>query len=269
MINAPRSLLYVPGSNSRALEKAPTLGADMIIIDLEDAVPDDSKGLARTQMTAAVAGPLGAGPFAIRVNAPGTAHHAGDMAAVQALSVRPTALVIPKVDAPDQLDAIGANGIPMIAMIESPAAVFAARTIAAHPQVVALLAGFNDLAHALRLPTGTGRAALTTAMQMLVLAARAEGRAVFDGVYNRIDDAPGFADEAHEARAFGFDGKSLIHPSQVAPCNAIFSPTEEEVAAAQALVDAATSGAQRHNGAMVEDMHVAAARDTLARAQKQ
>lgn len=151
-------------------------------------------------------------------------------------------------------------------MIETPAAIYAARAIAADPATRGLIAGLNDLAHELKLPDGMGRGAMSHAIQAIVLAARAGGVWCFDGVYNAIDDAAGFAGEAAEGRRLGFDGKTLVHPSQVDPCNAAFAPSEGEIAAAEALVAAATGGAQRHDGRMIEDMHVAAARALLARA---
>ena len=134
----------------------------------------------------------------------------------------------------------------------------AAHTIA--HEAAALIAGTNDLAADLRLPRGAGRAPLQMALQSIVLAARAEGIAVFDGCYNRLDDLDGFAAEAAEGRMLGFDGKSLIHPSQIAPCHAAFAPTEEEIARAERLVAAATGGAERFEGEMIERMHVEAAR---------
>ncbi|MGN7929915.1 HpcH/HpaI aldolase/citrate lyase family protein [Sphingopyxis sp. 22461] len=260
----PRSLLYVPGSNARALEKAGGLAADMLIIDLEDAVPADRKDEARAAMPAAVATGFAGKRVAVRVNATGAAEQAADIAAIAGLKL--DALVLPKVDAPSDLDPLRGLGLPVFAMIETPAAIYAARDIAADPAVSGLIAGLNDLAHELKLPDGMDRGAMSHAIQAIVLAARAGGVWGFDGVYNAIDDAAGFAAEAAEGRRLGFDGKTLIHPSQVDPCNAAFAPSEREVAAAEALVAAATGGAQRHDGRMIEDMHVAAARALLERA---
>jgi citrate lyase subunit beta/citryl-CoA lyase len=163
------------------------------------------------------------------------------------------------------LDAAAALGLPLLAMVETPTGVFAAQAIAADPRVAGLIAGLNDLAHELHLPPGHDRAAMVMAIQTIVLAARAAGKLAFDGVWNAIDDVPGFEAEAADARRQGFDGKTLIHPAQVAPCNRIFGPSEADIAAARALVAAATGGAQRYDGAMVEDMHVAAARRLLSR----
>lgn len=261
---APRSLLYVPGSNARALEKAAGLAADMLIIDLEDAVPEDRKEEARAAMRAAVGTGFAGKRVAVRINATGTAAQAKDIAAITGLVL--DAVVLPKVDAPSDLDPLRVLDIPVLAMIETPVAIYAARDIAADSAVVGLIAGLNDLAHALKLPDGMDRGAMSHAIQAIVLAARAGGVWGFDGVYNAIDDAAGFAAEAAEGRRLGFDGKTLIHPSQVGPCNAAFASSEREIAAAQALVGAARGGAQRHDGRMVEDMHVAAARALLERA---
>jgi len=261
---APRSLLYVPGSNTRAPEKAAGLAADMLIIDLEDAVPADRKDEARAAMRAAVTAGFPGKRVAVRINGSGSAQQADDLAAIEGLAL--DAVVLPKVDVPADLDPARSLGLPLLAMIETPVAIYAARDIAADPAVTGLIAGLNDLAHELKLPDGADRGAMSHAIQAIVLAARAGGIWCFDGVYNAIDDAEGFAAEAAGGRRLGFDGKTLIHPSQVDPCNSAFAPTEREIAAAEALVAAATGGAQRHEGRMVEDMHVAAARALLARA---
>ena len=261
---APRSLLYVPGSNARALEKAQGLSADMLIIDLEDAVPADRKAEAREAMRAAVAAGYPGKRIAVRINGTGSAHQAADINAVAGLSI--DAVVLPKVDATSDLQPARGLGLPIFAMIETPVAIYAARDIAADPSVEGLIAGLNDLAHELKLPDGMDRGAMSHAIQAIVLAARAAGVWGFDGVYNAIDDAAGFATEAAEGRRLGFDGKTLIHPSQVDPCNTAFAPSAREIAEAEALVAAATGGAQRHEGRMIEDMHVAAARALLDRA---
>lgn len=261
---APRSLLYVPGSNPRALEKAVGLAADMLIVDLEDAVPAGRKQDARAAMRAAVTAGYPGKRVAVRINGTGSEHQAADLDAVAGLPL--DAVVLPKVDALSDMDAARALGLPLFAMIETPTAIYAARDIAADPAVAGLIAGLNDLAHELKLPDGMDRGAMIHAIQAIVLAARAGGVWCFDGVYNAIDDAAGFATEAGEGRRLGFDGKTLIHPSQVDPCNTAFAPSEREIAAAEALVAAATGGAQRHEGRMVEDMHVAAAQALLERA---
>ncbi len=239
---APRSLLYVPGSNARALEKAGGLAADMLIIDLEDAVPADRKAEARAAMRAAVTAGFAGKRVAVRVNASGSAEQADDLAALDGLAL--DAVVLPKVDAPSDLDPLRALGLPLMAMIETPTAIYAAQGIAADAAVQGLIAGLNDLAYELKLPYGMDRGAMSHAIQAIVLAARAGG-------------------------VWCFDGKTLIHPSQVDPCNRAFAPSPREIAAAEALVAAATGGAQRHAGHMIEDMHVAAARALLERARAQ
>lgn len=261
---APRSLLYVPGSNARALEKAKALAADMLIVDLEDAVPADRKVEARTAMRTAVGAGFPGKRVAVRINGTGTPEQAADIGALAGLAL--DAVVLPKVDRPADLDPARGLGFPLLAMIETPAAIYAAQGIAADPAVGGLIAGLNDLAHEMKLPDGPDRRAMSHAIQSIVLAARAAGVWGFDGVYNAIDDADGFAAEAIEGRRLGFDGKTLVHPSQVDPCNAAFAPSVREIAAAEALVAAATGGAQRHDGRMIEDMHVAAARALLERA---
>lgn len=261
---APRSLLYVPGSNARALEKARGLAADMLIVDLEDAVPADRKADARAAMRAAVTAGFPGKRVAVRINGAGSAEQAADLAALAGLTL--DAVVLPKVDVPSDLDGARDLGVPLFAMIETPTAIYAARDIAADAAVAGLIAGLNDLAHELKLPDGMDRGAMIHAIQAIVLAARAGGAWCFDGVYNAIDDAAGFAVEAAEGRRLGFDGKTLIHPSQVDPCNAAFAPSPREIAEAEALVAAATGGAQRHEGRMIEDMHVASARALLERA---
>jgi citrate lyase beta subunit len=263
-IFAPRSLLYVPGSNARALQKAGRLAADMLIIDLEDAVPADRKAEARAAMRAAVMAGFPSKRVAVRINATGTAEQGADIDALADLTL--DAVVLPKVDAPVDLGPVRGLGLPVLAMIETPTAIYAAREIATDPAVAGLIAGLNDLAHELKLPDGMDRGAMSHAIQGIVLAARAADVWAFDGVYNAIDDAAGFVAEAAEGRRLGFDGKSLIHPSQVDPCNAAFAPSAREIAAAKALVAAATGGAQRYDGRMIEDMHVAAARALLVRA---
>lgn len=259
-----RSLLFVPGHRARAVEKARDLPCDLVIIDLEDAVPPVEKAQARDAVRAAAPGFAGR-PWAIRINAEGNGDHGLDM--VLARETRPDFVVLPKVSAPRAAhDVYLVCQTPLIAMIETPAGVLDARAIAAQNGVAALLMGANDLRHALRVPAAAGREAISFALQAVILAARAEGRAVFDGVFNRLDDPESFAAECRHGRALGFDGKSLIHPDQVDPANRLFGPDEAELAAARALVAAYAGGAQRHEGAMVEEMHVAAARALIARA---
>ena len=240
---APVSLLYVPGHKARALEKARGLPADMLIIDLEDAVPAGSKGEARVGAAAAIAAGFPGKYVALRINGPDSAHHADDLALLG--QVTPDALVLPKVDEATLLDTLATPAaLPLFAMIESPTGVFNARAIAAHPRAAGLIAGLNDLAHDLRLPDYHDRSAMALSIQMIVLAARAAGVLAYDGVYNAIDDAGGFAAEAADGHRLGFDGKTLIHPSQVEPCNLAFAPSAAALDDAQAIIAAGLSGSR-------------------------
>lgn len=257
-----RSLLFLPASNPRAIAKARESEADLVILDLEDAVRPEDKEAAREAAIEAIAEPWPM-PIAIRVNSAHTEWHGPDVVAV--MHNKPDAVVVPRVEAKEELGFVrNQTGLPVLAMIETAKGVLAAETIAR--EAAGLIAGTNDLAASLRLPRGAGRAPLQMALQSIVLAARAHNIAVFDGVFNRLEDAEGFAAEAAEGRRFGFDGKSLIHPSQIAPCHVAFAPTEEEIARAERLIEAATGGAERFEGEMVEHMHVEAAQRLLTRA---
>jgi (3S)-malyl-CoA thioesterase len=256
-----RSLLFLPASNPRAVAKARTLAADMVVLDLEDAVKPEDKERARAAAVAAVGEPF-SGLAAIRVNSkPPWA--LPDLEAVAA-SAAAYAIVPMTSRADDVRRARDKAGRPVLAMIETAAGVLNAAAIAR--ETVGLIAGTNDLAADLGLRPGGGRAALVTGLQTILLAARAAGVAAFDGVYNRLDDPDGFAAECAEGRAFGFDGKSLIHPDQIETANRLFGPSEAEVEAARRLIAAATGGAERHEGEMIERMHVEQARRLLAKA---
>lgn len=265
LLHHARSLLFLPASNARAIEKARGLPCDMVILDLEDAVPQERKAAARAALGMALEQGFGGRLSAVRVNAVGSPHHAADMAVLPGLT--PDYIVLPKVEAAAQAAAVhAATGLPVIAMIESPLGVVYAQAIAAEQGVAGLFMGNNDLRHDLRIPRGADRSGLMLAMQSVILAARLSGKAVFDGVYNRLDDAHGFAAECREGHALGFDGKTLIHPGQIDAANATFGPSEQELAEARALIAAFSGGAERHNGAMIEDMHIAQARSLLERA---
>jgi citrate lyase subunit beta/citryl-CoA lyase len=256
-----RSLLFLPASNPRAVEKARGLAADMVVLDLEDAVKPADKDSARAAAVEA-AGRGFPGLCAIRINSDGPWLEA-DLAAVAAS--RADYAVVPMTPAPQAARAAArATGKPVLAMIETARGVLAAAAIA--PETAGLIAGTNDLAADLGLRPGGGRAALATSLQTILLAARAAGVAAFDGVYNRLDDADGFAAQCEEGKSFGFDGKSLIHPSQIEPANRLFAPGEAEVEAARRLLAAATGGAERFEGEMIESMHVEQARWVLAKA---
>lgn len=259
-----RSLLFLPASNPRAIAKARESEADLVIIDLEDAVKPEDKETARDAAIAAIAEPWPMS-VAIRVNSSHTKWHGPDVVAV--MHHKPDAVVVPRVETKEELGFVrNQTGLPVLAMIETAKGVVAAHTIA--HEAASLIAGTNDLAADLRLPRGAGRAPLQMALQSIVLAARANRIAVFDGVYNQLEDEKGFAAEAAEGRMLGFDGKSLIHPNQIALCHAAFAPSREEVARAERLLLAATGGAERFEGEMVEHMHVEAAERLLARARR-
>lgn len=260
-----RSLLFLPASNPRAIEKARSLAADMIVLDLEDAVKAEDKPEARDAAVAAVAEGFGGRPAAIRINTTDSPHYGDDIVAVRHSAA--DFIVLPKTESRKQMhDTAWLAGKPVLAMVETAAGVLAAGEIAR--ETAALIAGTNDLAADLGLPGGSGRAGLVHALQTIVLAARAGRVAAFDGVYNGLDDDDGLAEQCREGRAFGFDGKSLIHPAQIETAHRIFGPSEEDVAAAERLITAATGGAERFEGRMIEDMHVAEARAVIARAHR-
>ncbi|PZU09199.1 CoA ester lyase [Sphingomonas sp.] len=265
-LSALRSALYLPASNARAIAKARTLAADLVILDLEDAVPDEAKHDALHAAIAAAEEGGFPGLVSIRINASGTPWHRHEVAAIAA-SGAVDLVVVPKVESANGIAALAAKlERPLLAMIETPAGVFNAAAIAAGQGVAGLIAGTNDLAATLRLPPGAPRASLSMALQAIVLAARASGGIALDGVWNRLDDPEGFEAECREGRLLGFDGKALIHPSQVEPCIRCFSPDAAEVEEAEALIAAATGGAERFRGRMVETLHVEAAKRLLARA---
>ena len=259
---AVRSILFLPASNPRAIAKAREAGADLVVLDLEDAVKPDDKGAARKAAVEAVAErwPM---QVAIRINGVGTKWHSLDLDA----TARSQAdfVVIPRaISAHLVRDVAETVDKPVLAMIETAAGVLAAPQIA---QVCAgLVAGTNDLRADLHLPLDATREPISASLQMIVLAARAAGIAAFDGVFNHLDDADGFAAEAEEGRRLGFDGKTVIHPSQVAPCNRAFGPGEAEIERARALIAAYRGGAERFGNEMIERMHVEAAERVLERA---
>lgn len=257
-----RSLLFLPASRPGAIARARECAADLVILDLEDAVRPEDKDAAREAAIEAAGQPWPVA-LAIRVNGTGTPWHSDDVAAV----VRSSAniVVVPDVLTAAQVSAVSEKlSQPVIAMIESAAGVLAAAEIARKSS--ALMLGTNDLSNDLRLPPRNDRRALQVALQSVVLAARSAGVAVFDGVFNALEDEQGLLEECREARAFGFDGKSLIHPRQIDICHRAFAPTEAEMARAGRLIAAATGGAERFEGEMVEDIHVEAARRLLERA---
>lgn len=256
-----RALLFLPASNPRAIARARQSAADLVILDLEDAVRPEDKESARDAAIAAIAEdwPM---PVAIRVNGAHTAWHGPDVVAV--MHHKPDAVVVPRAETRQELAFVrNQTGLPVLAMVETAKGVLAAEILA--NEAAGLIAGTNDLAASLRLPRGAGRQPLQMALQSIILAARAAGIAAFDGVFNQLEDEAGFVAEAAEGRLLGFDGKSLIHPAQIAPCHAVFAPTPDEIARAERLVAAATGGAERFEGEMIEAMHVDAARRLLER----
>jgi (3S)-malyl-CoA thioesterase len=256
-----RSALFLPASNLRAIEKARSLPCDMVILDLEDSVKVADKDRARAAAVAAAAEGFGDRTIAIRINGTGSAWHAADLAATGASAA--DLLVLPKVESPAEIANCIRSGKGVPAMIETPAGVLAATAIAAAPGLRGLIAGTNDLAAALRVSEGADRAGLAMVLQTIVLAARAAGVVALDGVWNRLDDPEGLARQCREGRAFGFDGKTLIHPDQIEPANRAFGPTAAEIDEAEAIVAAATGGAERIRGRMIEAMHVDTARRLL------
>lgn len=262
MLDHIRSALFLPASNPRAIDKARGLPADLVILDLEDAVAEADKDSARAAALAAADGRWGERLLAVRLNGPGHWHDADVAALSGAKGI--DLVVVPKVETPEYAEALGRRlATPLLAMIETPAGVYAAREIAGVSGVVGLLAGSNDLAAALRLPGG--REGLTLALQSIVLAARAAGVAALDGVYNRLEDPDGLAADCEAGQRLGFDGKSLIHPNQIEAANRTFGPSDAELEEARALVEAATGGAERFRGRMIEAMHVDSARRALKR----
>jgi len=263
MLDEVRSALFLPASNSRALQKARGLPCDMVILDLEDAVPEGDKDAARAAALAAADGGWASRVLAVRLNGAGPWHEP-DLVALEGVS-GVDLVVVPKVETPEYAEALARRlSRPLLAMIETPAGVYAAREIAGVGGVVGLLAGSNDLAAALRLPGG--RTGLTLALQSIVLAARAGGVAALDGVFNALDDPKGFEEDCSAGRQIGFDGKSLIHPNQIDIANRIFGPSPEEIEEARALIAAFTGGAERFRGRMIEAMHVETAQRALKRA---
>jgi len=265
-----RSVLYLPASNARALEKARTLPCDAVILDLEDAVAPDAKDTAREAAVAAVReGGFGRRELAIRVNGVGTQWHEDDLEA--ACKAGPDAIVVPKVDSAREAEEAVArsHGKPVWAMIETPRAIFDAADIAATEGVTALLAGMADLTKDLRAKPTPDRLALVFALSTIVMAARAAEIQAFDGVFTDIADEAGLAAEALQGAQFGFDGKTLIHPSQIATANRLFAPDAAEIDHARGLIaafeagQAAGKGVTTFDGKMIELLHVGVARRTL------
>jgi citrate lyase subunit beta/citryl-CoA lyase len=277
-ITPRRSVLYLPGANERALEKARTLEADALILDLEDAVAPDAKVAARERVCAAVGSDAyGGKEVTIRVNGLDTPWFSGDVRA--AAQAGPDGIVVPKVSSVADVQAIETEleraGAPdrtsIWAMVETPVAMLHCEQIAAASQrLTVLVMGTNDLAKELHAEHVPGRAPLLAGLGLCLLAARATGRVILDGVYNDVGDSEGFAAECRQGVELGFDGKTLIHPGQIGPCNAAWAPSEAAVADAEELIAAfdealaAGRGVVVHQGRMVENLHVETARRVLA-----
>jgi citrate lyase subunit beta / citryl-CoA lyase len=271
-----RSVLYMPSSNPKALDKAKTIPCDAIIFDLEDAVAPDAKPAARDAAVAAVgSGDYGSRELTIRCNGLATPWGADDLAAAGA--AHPAAVVVPKVGSRAEvdtiaaaLDAAGGTDTAIWAMIETPTAIFDVRAIAAHPRVAVLVMGTNDLAREISAPQIAGRSNLTPYLATAVLAAREAGKVILDGVYNDVRDEEGFAAECRQGVEMGFDGKTLIHPGQVEPANAAWSPSFDEVEYSRRVIEAFSAaeaegrGVITVDGRMIENLHVANARRTLS-----
>ena len=269
-IRPARSALYIPGSKDRALDKARGLPVDIILFDLEDAVTPDAKAEARLTLTAAMAsGGYGARQKIVRINGLDTVWGADDAAAVVQMDC--DAVLLPKVNSPADLDALAVliPDKPIWAMMETPTGILNAASIAAHPRLAGFVMGTNDLAKDLGTRT---RPALMMALQHCLLAARAHGIVALDGVYNAFKDDEGLTAECAEGRDMGFDGKTLIHPAQIAICNAVFGPSSDEIAlamhqiAAFEAAEAEGQGVAVVDGKIVENLHVVTARATLAKA---
>lgn len=270
-----RSVLYIPGSNQRALEKARGLAADAILFDLEDAVAPEAKAEAReTLARALVDGGYGRRTKVLRINALTTPWGNDDVRVLRGAGA--DAILLPKVNSPTDVDALAdllPSDMPVWVMMETPASIFEARAIAAHGRVTGLVAGTNDLAKDLGCRARPDRLPLMGALQTIVLAARAaRGVVAIDGVYNRFRDEEGLRAECAQGRDLGFEGKTLIHPAQIDIANAAFAPAPEEIELARRHIaafeesQAAGQGVAVVDGQIVENLHVVAARRILARA---
>lgn len=265
-----RSALFLPASNPRAVEKARTLDCDVAILDLEDAVAPERKADARAAAVHAIRDG-GFGPrLGIRINGLETEWGAADLQALSEAGA--TLIVAPKVEDADTAHALTAalpSGAVLWAMIETPRALLNLNAIAGVEGLEALMLGVNDLAATLRTGPSPDREPLKPWLAATVAAARAHGLLALDGVYNAFTDAEGFAAECAQGRLYGFDGKSLIHPSQIAPANAAFAPSEAEIVRARAIVaafalpESGGKGAIRVDGQMVERLHLSVAERVL------
>ncbi|HAK62681.1 MAG TPA: CoA ester lyase [Alphaproteobacteria bacterium] len=272
-----RSVLYMPGSNARAMDKARTLPADALILDLEDAVAPDAKEQARQQVCAALReGGYGKREMIVRINALESPWGMADLLA--AAAVKPDAVLVPKVSSPSVLhraeailESQGAHDTSLWAMMETPLGILHAESIAsATPRLAVFVMGTNDIAKEMRSAHTPMRLPMITSLGLCMLAARAFDVAVIDGVYNDIKDEAGFAAICRQGQELGMDGKTLIHPSQVGPCNEIFSPTPAEIETARKIIaefakpENAGKGVVTVDGRMTELLHAEIAKRTVA-----
>jgi (3S)-malyl-CoA thioesterase len=267
-----RSVLYIPAAKERALEKARTLAVDAIIFDLEDAVAPEEKGRARALLTAELAwADFGPRRRIVRVNGVDTPWGAEDLTAFAA-HPGVDAILLPKVDGPEDLDA-AVTDKPLWAMLETARGCQHAAAVAAHPRLAGMVMGTNDLARDLGARFRADRLPLMPALGACLLAARAEGRVIVDGVFNAFRDTDGLRAECEQGRDLGFDGKTLIHPDQIAIANAVFAPSAAEVALARRQIEAYAAARARGDGVavldgrIVENLHVATARTLIAKAE--
>ena len=270
-----RSVLYIPASKERALDKARSLDVDAIIFDLEDAVTPDAKVEARDTLKAALKeGGYGARAKIIRLNGLDSAWGREDAEAMK--DAEADAFLLPKVNSAADVEALAAiigKDKDIWAMIETPMGVMKAEEIAAHPQMKGFVAGTNDLAKELNCRFRADRLPMITSLSMMLLAAKAHGIVAIDGVYNQFKDDEGLAAECAQGRDMGFEGKTLIHPAQVAVCNEAFSPSAEEIDLAERQIaafeetEASGQGVAVVDGKIVENLHVETARKILALAE--
>lgn len=268
-----RSVLYIPGSKDRALEKARGLPVDAIIFDLEDAVAADEKVSARTTLAAALTeGGYGDRMRIVRIN--GLDTQWGEADAKAAADMECDAVLLPKVETTAQLDALAAliGDKPIWAMMETPRGMLNAAEIAAHPQLTGFVMGTNDLAKELQTRFRPDRLPMMAGLGLCLLAAKAEGIVIVDGVYNAFKDADGLKAECDQGRDMGFDGKTLIHPAQVDVANAAFAPSDAEIDLAKRQIaafeecEASGQGVAVVDGKIVENLHVVTSREILAKA---
>lgn len=268
-----RSVLYIPGSKERALEKAKTLPVDAIIFDLEDAVSVDEKENARDTLKAALAdGGYGNRMRIVRINGLITEWGRDDAQAVAEMDC--DAVLLPKVESFAQVDLLAeiTGDLPIWAMMETPRGIMNAAEIASHPKLSGFVMGTNDLAKELQCRHRADRLPMLTSLSLCLLAAKAEGIVIVDGVYNAFKDAEGLQAECEQGRDMGMDGKTLIHPAQVDVANAAFAPTEAEIDLARRQIvafeetEAAGQGVAVVDGKIVENLHVVTAKEILAKA---